>query len=288
MFKALSDIAKVMSKTGMPFWEIILEDDCKERHVSREESWERMRSLYHEMKHSDETYDGDLRSASKLAGGDGKKVYEAYLRGELLSGPLLGAVIVRALKMTESNACMKKIVAAPTGGSCGVIPSVLITCEEKLSFPEERMIEAMFVAAGIGQVIAERAFISGAEGGCQAEIGSASSMAAGAVSYLKGGDVNCILHASALALKAMLGSTCDPVAGLVEIPCIKRNVMGAVNSISCADMACAGVISRIPPDEVIDAMRDTGLLLPESLKETGKAGLAATKTGREIKKSIWS
>ncbi|MBH1939323.1 L-serine ammonia-lyase, iron-sulfur-dependent, subunit alpha [Mobilitalea sibirica] len=288
MFKSLSDIIKRIKKTGLPFWEIILEDDSYERQVPKEESWAKMKSLYHEMKLADASYDKNLRSASNLAGGDGAKVSEALEKGEILSGPFMGEVIAKALKMAESNACMKRIVAAPTGGSCGVIPAVLITCEEKLRFSEDKMIEAMFVAAGIGQVIAERAFISGAEGGCQAEIGSASSMAAGAISYLKGGDGNKIIHAAALALKSMLGSTCDPVAGLVEIPCIKRNVMGAVNAVACADMACAGIISRIPPDEVIDAMRETGLALPDSLRETGKGGLAQTKTGKEIKNSIWS
>lgn len=288
MFKSLADIINRMEQTGLAFWEVILEDDRKERQVAREDTWIRMKSLYLQMKISDASYDEKLRSASNLAGGDGGLVFNALQRGELLCGPLIGEIIVKALRMAESNACMRKIVAAPTGGSCGVIPAVLLTCEEKLGLPEVRMVEAMFVAAGIGQVIAERAFISGAEGGCQAEIGSASAMAAGAVSYLKGGDANSIIHAAALALKAMLGSTCDPVAGLVEVPCIKRNVMGAVNAMACADMACAGVMSRIPPDEVIDAMRDTGLLMPESLKETGKGGLAVTRTGQEIKQSIWS
>lgn len=288
MFKALTEIVDTMEQTGLSFWETILENDRQERQVTREDTWNRMKGLYLQMKLSDASYDRKLRSASNLAGGDGELVREALERGEVLCGPLIGEVIIKALKMAESNACMKKIVAAPTGGSCGVIPAVLLSCEEKLGLPEVRMIEAMFVAAGIGQVIAERAFISGAEGGCQAEIGSASAMAAGAISYLKGGNANQIIHAAALAQKAMLGSTCDPVAGLVEIPCIKRNVMGAVNAMACADMACAGVISRIPPDEVIDAMRDTGLLMPEALRETGKGGLAATRTGREIKKSIWS
>ncbi len=287
MFKALKDILDQINITGLSFWETVMEDDMSERETTREETWGRMRGLYIQMKLSDAAYDKDLRSASRLAGGDGALVEEALNRGELLCGPLIGDIIVKALKMTESNACMKKIVAAPTGGSCGVLPAVLLSCETALGLSEERMVEALFVAAGVGQVIAERAFLAGAQGGCQAEIGSASSMAAGAISYLKGGDASCIVHAAALALKAMLGSTCDPVAGLVEIPCIKRNVMGAVNAMACADMACAGVTSRIPPDEVFDAMREIGLLLPESLRETGKAGLAGTETGRKIKDSIW-
>ena len=286
MFKSLAEIVKKMNKYNLSFWEMVMEDDRQERQVTREDSWARMRHLYVEMKMADLTYDKNLISASGLVGGDGEKVSEALRKGEMICGPFIGEVTAKALKMAESNACMKKIVAAPTAGSCGVIPAVLFTYEEQFNQPQERIIEALFVAAGIGQVIAERAFISGAEGGCQAEIGSASAMAAGALAYLKGGDGNCIIHAAALALKAMLGSTCDPVAGLVEVPCVKRNVMGAVNAITCADMAYAGVISRIPPDEVIDVMKNTGLAMPESLRETGRAGLAITPAGKEIKKLL--
>lgn len=286
MFKSLEEIISIIEQNDMPFWEVILEDDRIERQVTREDTWNRMKYLYTEMKLADATYDKDLVSASGLVGGDGERVSIALQNGTLTCGPFIGEVMAKALKMTESNACMKKIVAAPTAGSCGVIPAVLFTYEETYSLPKERIIEALLVAAGIGQVIAERAFISGAEGGCQAEIGSASSMAAGALAYLKGGDGNCIIHAAALALKAMLGSTCDPVAGLVEVPCIKRNVMGAVNAITCADMACAGVISRIPPDEVIDVMRETGLAMPESLRETGRAGLSISPFGKSIKEQL--
>lgn len=287
MFKSLDEILEMMNNENLAFWEAVMEDDRKETHESREETWAKMRGLYIQMQLTDAAYDRDLRSHSLLSGGDGGLVEDALHRGELLCGPLLGEIIIKALKTTESNACMKKIVAAPTAGSCGVLPAVLLSCERHLKLPEERMIEALFVAAGIGQVIAERAFLAGAQGGCQAEIGSASSMAAGAIAHLKGGDGLSIAHASALALKAMLGSTCDPVAGLVEVPCIKRNVMGAMNAMSCADMACAGVTSRIPPDEVIDAMREIGLRLPESLRETSQAGLATTSTGIKIKEAMW-
>ena len=148
------------------------------------------------------------------------------------------------------------------------------------------MIEAMYVAAGVGQVITYRASISGAEGGCQAEIGSASAMAAAALCYLRGGDIECICHSSALALKSLLGLTCDPVAGLVEVPCIKRNVIGAVNAITSSDMAIAGIRSKIPPDEVIDAMKDIGDAMPTSLKETSCGGLAITPSAIKISKSL--
>lgn len=178
---------------------------------------------------------------------------------------------------------MKRIVAAPTAGSCGVIPAVFLTLQKNKGFSDEKMTEALYVAAGIGGVIATRAFIAGAAGGCQAEIGSASAMAAGAVAYLMGADEKGISNAAALALKNLLGLVCDPVAGLVEVPCVKRNVLGAVNALTSADLSMAGINSKIPPDEVIDAMRSIGKALPESLRETGQGGLAATPTGEAVK-----
>lgn len=227
-------------------------------------------------------YDEKLSSTSGLVGGDGARISRALSEGKVLGGPFIGEVMSKALKMGESNACMKKIVAAPTGGACGVIPAVLLTYEEQFGAFLQQMIEAMYVAAGVGQVIASRAFISGAAGGCQAEIGSASAMAAGALAYLNGGDGGSITHAAAMSLKNLMGLVCDTVGGLVEIPCVKRNVGGAVIAIACADMAIAGIRSQIPPDEVIDAMREVGESLPRTLRETGEGGLAATPTGREI------
>ena len=182
--------------------------------------------------------------------------------------------------MGESNACMKRIVAAPTAGSCGVIPAVLLTYEKQKNVSEDKLVEALFVAAGIGEVIAASASIAGAEGGCQAEIGSASAMAAGALVCLQGGDAEAIMHGAALALKNMLGLVCDPVAGLVEVPCIKRNSYGAVNAVTSAQLAVAGIRSAIDPDEVIDSMRRIGNQLPACLKETSEGGLATTESAR--------
>lgn len=190
--------------------------------------------------------------------------------------------------MGESNACMRRVVAAPTAGACGVMPAVLIPLYWRENIPEEKMLEAMFTASGIGAVIAYRACISGAAGGCQAEIGSASAMAAGALVYLRGGTEEQICHAVAMALKNLMGLVCDPVAGLVEVPCIKRNVIGAVNAIAAADMALAGIESRIPVDEVIDAMGEVGRRLPVELRETALGGLAATPTGRAVKARMTS
>jgi L-serine dehydratase len=242
--------------------------------------------MYRAMEHADMTYDPEIRSASGLAGGDGKKLETFRKREKGLVGDFLAEVMEKAVKMGESNACMRRIVAAPTAGSCGVIPSVLLTYREQKAAEEEAMVKALFVAAGIGEALAASASISGAEGGCQAEIGSASAMAAGAVTYLEGGGAEEIVNAAALALKNMLGLTCDPVAGLVEVPCIKRNVAGAVNAVTSSQMSLAGIRSAIPPDEVIDSMRRIGKQLPPCLKETGQEGLAATPTARAVAKRL--
>jgi L-serine dehydratase len=285
-FSSLVEIVKRSEELQIAFWEVILEDDIDERMVTREESRYKMEQLYLTMKNADAAYDKNLKSASNLVGGDGEKMNRALKEGKVLGGPFIGEVIAKALKMGESNACMKKIVAAPTAGSCGVIPAVLLTYEEQNEVPIEKMVEAMYVASGIGEVIAARAFLAGAAGGCQAEIGSASAMAAGALAYLNGGDSESIVHAAAMSLKNLLGLVCDTVGGLVEVPCVKRNVVGAVNAIASADMAVAGIISKIPPDEVIDAMREVGEALPRTLRETGEGGLAATPTGLDIMSRI--
>ena len=185
--------------------------------------------------------------------------------------------------MGESNACMKRIVAAPTAGACGVLPAVLIPCYHRFGCPESRILEALYTSAGIGQVIAYRASIAGASGGCQAEIGSASSMAAGALVQLRGGTPEQIADAAAMALKNLLGLVCDPVAGLVEVPCIKRNVIGAMGAVAAADMALAGIRSNIPADQVFDAMREIGDKMDASLRETGFGGLAATPEGIRLR-----
>lgn len=287
MYKSLEEIRQVVEDTNKSCYEVIMEEDCKEQGITAQVSFERMRKMYETMKEADISYEGKLHSNSGLVGGDGEKVAQARKSREFLCGDFIGEVMEKAIKMGESNACMKRIVAAPTAGSCGVLPAVLISLQKKQGFSDEKMIEALYVAAGIGGVIAERAFIAGAAGGCQAEIGSGSAMAAGAAAYLMGADAAGIANAAALALKNLLGLVCDPVAGLVEVPCVKRNVIGAVNALTSADLSLAGIVSKIPPDEVIDAMRSVGKSMPESLRETGLGGLAATPTGEEIKARLY-
>ena len=166
------------------------------------------------------------------------------------------------------------------------MPAVLVTYYREFDIPEEKMIEALYIAAGVGQVIANRAFLAGAAGGCQAEIGSGSAMAAAAICYLKGGDVYQMGHAAAMALKNLMGLVCDPVAGLVEVPCVKRNVGGAVNALAAADMALAGIISHIPVDQVIDAMREVGEKMDVSLRETGVGGVAGSPAGVKVAEEL--
>ena len=267
---SMQEIVAAVRREGKPFWEIILETDMANRGVSRGNSLEKMSRTWHTMKEASEVYTGDRRSLSGLSGGQGKQMREYAASSAPIGGEFIAQVIAEALSMGESNACMRRIVAAPTAGACGVMPAVLVPLYWRENLSEDK------------------ACISGAAGGCQAEIGSASAMAAGALVHLKGGKEEQICHAVAMALKNLLGLACDPVAGLVEVPCVKRNVIGAMNAVAAADMALAGIESRIPVDEVIDAMGEVGRRLPVELRETALGGLAATPTGRAVKAGMSS
>ena len=205
MYKSLEELITAEKENNIPFWKCAMQKDCLELDITEEEAFARMKQMYLTMKESDEAYQAELISTSGLVGGDGQRMHDARLDGKLICGDFIGRVMERAIKMGESNACMKRIVAAPTAGSCGVIPAVFITVQEEFSFTDDKMTEALFVAAGIGGVIAHRAFLSGAAGGCQAEVGSASAMAAGAIAYLNGADATGIAHAAAIAMKNLLG-----------------------------------------------------------------------------------
>lgn len=286
MYHSIKEIIDICDEEDKEFWQVILESDVQERGVTETMSMESMSKLYEAMKRADADYKPELKSASGLAGGDGKKIHEYNETGRNICGDFIGMVMEKAIRMGESNACMRRIVAAPTAGSCGVIPAVFLTAQKKMKLSDEMMTHAMYVAAGVGNVIAENASIAGASGGCQAEIGSASAMAAAGLAYLQGGGAQSMANAAALALKNMLGLACDPVCGLVEVPCVKRNVAGAVNAVTSAQMSLAGIRSAIPVDEVIDAMRRIGAEMPENIRETAKGGLAITPTALEIKKHI--
>ena len=283
---SMKEIFERSARENIPFWEIVLQYDMEERQVSRQASMAKMLSTWQAIQDAADSYTGTQRSVSGLVGGDGLKMRLYARRGESIGGEFMDEVIVQAISMAESNACMRRIVAAPTAGSCGVVPAVLLALREKEDYTQHQLLEALYVASGIGAVIAYRASISGAAGGCQAEIGTASAMAAGALVSLRGGTNEQIGHAVAMALKNLIGLVCDPVAGLVEVPCVKRNVIGAVNAISAADMALAGIESRIQVDEVIDAMGEVGRRMPVEFRETALGGLAATPTGKAVKERM--
>ena len=258
-FSSIADMLSAAQERTQPLYAVIRDADCLENGYDAAASHRQIAALWAAMQASSRQYCADDRSNSGLIGGDAEKL---------------------------RNACMKRIVAAPTAGSCGVLPAVLIPLTDELDVPEETILQALYIAAGFGQVTALRASVAGAQGGCQAEIGTASAMAAAALTHILGGTAQQCADAYAMALANLLGLVCDPVAGLVEVPCVKRNVIGAVNAVSAANMAVAGITSRIPVDEVIDAMGEIGDALPANLRETGLGGLAGTPTGRKIARKV--
>lgn len=280
---SMREILSKMESQGLPFWEVVLREDMEERQVTRGQSMAKMHATWKAMVEAAASYDNQRRSVSGLVGGDGGKMHQYAQSGQAMTGGYISQVITEALSMAESNACMCRIVAAPTAGACGVLPAVLLPLYHNGQADQHQILEALYVSAGIGSVIAYKACIAGASGGCQAEIGTASAMAAGALVALRGGTGKQIGHAVAMALKNLMGLVCDPVAGLVEVPCVKRNVIGAVNAVSAADMALAGIESRIPVDEVIEAMGEVGLRMPVEFRETALGGLATTPTGQRVK-----
>ena len=283
---SMKEIFDRMEQEGKPFWEIVLEADMEDRQVTRNQSMAKMLLTWQAMEDAADNYTGRRRSVSGLVGGDGMKMRQYCFRGEAMSGGYVSEVITEALSMAESNACMCRIVAAPTAGACGVMPAVLLPLCKYEELSQHQILEALYVASGIGAVIAYRACIAGASGGCQAEIGTASAMAAGALVALRGGTGEQIGHAVAMALKNLMGLVCDPVAGLVEVPCVKRNAFHAVHALVAVEMVMNGVRSAIPADEVISAMADVGRRLPVELKETSRAGLAMTETGKRIQAKL--
>jgi L-serine dehydratase len=285
-FASIADILAAADGADTPLWRLILEADAEGQGISMEASLQKMRGLLSAMREADASYNAGDRSASGLSGGCAARITAAQAAGQTIAGDFIGDIIAGALRMAEANACMKRIVAAPTAGSCGVLPAVLFPYAARFKLTDEDLLPALYIAAGFGQVIAARASISGAEGGCQAEVGSASAMGAAALVQLHGGSPAMMAQACAIAIKNLLGLVCDPVAGLVEAPCVKRNVIGAMNALSAAEIALAGIESVIPPDEVLDAMHEVGLSLPAALRETGEGGLAATPTGRAIRRRI--
>lgn len=281
--RSTMDYVSLGEEKGKKIGEIVLIEQAQEAEKTQDELRSRMAQNLQVMREAVQSgLTGERRSLSGLVGSEALKVKALRLAGASLIGDRVNGAISRALAVVEVNASMGKIVAAPTAGSCGVLPAVLLTAEEALQSSEEEVLTALFCAAGIGMIIADRANVSGAEGGCQAEIGSAAGMAAAAAVELAGGSPMACAHAAAIAMKSFLGLVCDPVAGLVEVPCVKRNATAATVALTAAEMALAGIESAIPLDEVIDAMNEIGKSMPCSLRETAQGGLAITPTGQRI------
>ena len=254
--------------------EAVLRSDLAESRLTEEQSRHGMRHLWHVMEATSRDYDPAQRSRSGLSGGDAAKVEQAHRAGRSYGGDYLAEVTAEALKTAECNACMKRIVAAPTAGSCGVLPAVLLPLARAGEADETAICEALYVAAGFGQVIAARATLAGAEGGCQAEVGSAAAMAAAALVQMLGGTPEQALDASSIALSNLLGLVCDPVGGRVEVPCQNRNAIGVAAAFSSAQLALAGIKSLVPFDQMAHVMLSVGHALPATLRETAKGGIA--------------
>jgi len=274
-------------RLGLPIWEIAIAEESADGGLSRDAILEKAAATWKIMKAAAERgVASTARSLSGLTGGDANRYKKHIDSGRALLGALPARAAAYALATSEQNASMGVIVAAPTAGAAGILPGVLMAAQECMGFSDEDIVKAMITSSAVGCIIATNATVSGAAGGCQAECGSGAAMAAAALCYLMGGNDMQIMHAAALALKNCLGLACDPVAGLVEVPCVKRNGVFAVVAVTAADLALAGVESFIPPDEVIDAMHRIGMNMPASVKETAEGGLATTPTGNAARKKL--
>ncbi|GGH15128.1 L-serine ammonia-lyase, iron-sulfur-dependent, subunit alpha [Paenibacillus segetis] len=286
-FSTLKDIVEICQVESLTIAELMIAEQAKETGESPEEIVNQMTAYYQVMKEAvSKGLESNTSSRSGLVGGDGRKVNELITSFEPSVGVWAAKAMAYALAVSEVNASMGRIVATPTAGSCGIIPGVFVSAQERFGWEDEKLVHGLFSSGAIGYVIANNSFISGAEGGCQAEVGSAIGMAAGALVELRGGTPEQAVHAVGLALKNTLGLICDPVAGLVEVPCIVRNGLGAVNALAAADMALAGVRSVIPSDEVIGVMLEVGSKMPGEHRETALGGLAQTPTGRKLTEQI--
>lgn len=286
-YNSVSELINKSKEKNIKISELVLEAQALEMGEKKEDIYKKMQNNLAVMKQAIKSgLEKEIRSTSGLSGGNAHKIHQFIEKGGSIGGSTFSMMLRNVMSVAELNACMGEIVAAPTAGSCGIIPGVLITIAKEQKIAEDDLVMSLFTSAGIGMVIAKEASISGAEGGCQAECGSASAMAAAALVELLGGDQEQVANACAIALKNILGLVCDPVAGFVEVPCIKRNIMGAANALASAELALAGIKSVIPVDEVIGAMKAVGDSMPMSLKETAEGGLANTPTGREIKKRL--
>lgn len=289
MYQSVKDLVQIAETQRKPLSELVIAAECHESGINREEVWQRMRANLLTMRAAIKQGENGLgvRSKTGLTGGEAIKLKKYRAKGKTLSGDVMMAAVENAIATNEVNAAMGVICATPTAGSSGTLPGALFMLEQRLGLSEDQMIRFLFTAGGLGLIIANHAGIAGATGGCQEEVGSASAMAAAAAVEAAGGTPEQSSQALAIALSNLLGLVCDPIAGLVEIPCVKRNAIGAGNALIAADMALAGCTSMIPADECISALDKVGRSMPVELRETGLGGLAGTPTGQAIKTKIF-
>lgn len=282
------ELLKICKEENISLSEYAIRQEIENRGAIREELIERMRHNLEVMKSAAlGGMEKEVYSVSGLIGGDAYKVKKYLDNGKFLTGETTVMAMAMALSSSEVNASMGKIVACPTAGSCGILPAVILASGQKLGKTDDELIMGLFASSAVGMIIGMNATMSGAEGGCQAECGSAAAMGAAAVVEMMGGTPEMSLDAAAIVLKNILGLVCDPVAGLVEIPCAKRNAAGAISALCTADLVMAGVNSKIPFDDTVSAMYKVGKSLPTTLRETALGGVAITKTGLELKKKVY-
>lgn len=283
-----AELIDVCKKENIPIWEYTIQTEISKSELSRSSVIDKMRKNLHVMLESASyAQEREIKSVSGLIGGDAYRIKQYADKGNTLNGEFMVRAMARAISSSEVNAAMGRIVASPTAGSCGILPAVIISAAEKLGKSEEDMINGLFTASGVGIIIAKHATLAGAEGGCQAECGSAAAMGSAAVVEMMGGTPEQALNAAAMVLKNILGLVCDPVAGLVEVPCAKRNIAGTVSALTMAEIAMAGVKSVIPFDEVVVAMYNVGKQLPPELRETAQGGIAISPTALRLQDEIF-
>ncbi|MFA9423229.1 MAG: L-serine ammonia-lyase, iron-sulfur-dependent, subunit alpha [Sedimentibacter sp.] len=284
-----NELIEICKKENISIYEYTIREEMVNSNLNREKVMAKMKkNLKVMINSSNYAQENIVNSVSGLIGGDAYKLKQYTDKSVSLTGDFMTKAMARAISSSEVNAAMGRIVACPTAGSCGILPAVVLSAGEKLQKTEEELINALFTAAGVGIIIAKNATLSGAEGGCQAECGSAAAMASAAAVEMMGGTPEQALDAAAIVIKNVLGLVCDPVAGLVEVPCAKRNIAGTVSALTTADLAMSGVKSKIPFDEVVWAMYKVGRQLPPELRETAMGGIAITPTALKLKEEIFN
>ena len=285
MFNTGKELLKLCEEKKLPIWEVAILDETESTESKREDILLQTMTALKVMKNSVND-PGEKKTMGGLIGGEYRKVLEYKNKGRTLSGEVSNRAMMRALACSQYNASMGRICAAPTAGSSGIMPAALITGAEEIGCDENEILHGILTAAAIGKIVVQNATVAGAEGGCQAECGAAAAMAAAGLVEMAGGTPSQALHAAAIAFKNIMGLICDPIAGLVESPCSKRNASGVLNALASADLALAGVESIVPFDEVVDAMYVVGLAMHPNFKETARGGIAVSPTGKALAKEI--